>query len=274
MGHLILALFLFFTSYSYAGSWAGQYESVVISDKFYVSYEWGIMPPHNVPGTVQCSAAMCHFGPLLRAGVGKSSSGYYCDGGGICNGNYTGLSEYMIKVPNGTSYTDAYDKYVAKFGLSGRVIRTEIGKYYPDEIAWGKLCTGFAILPVDKAVISTLVPDTSCGLVAPPQTSCEIILPQVLDLGTPLVGATPPSVSHAGRADCVGHATISAAIMNTPELDGNVVTISINNKVLSSKPQTVGVGSVIALNTTASVSAPFLHAGYYETNAILLMSYY
>lgn len=49
MGHLILALFLFFTSYSYAGSWAGQYESVVISDKFYVSYEWGIMPPHNVP---------------------------------------------------------------------------------------------------------------------------------------------------------------------------------------------------------------------------------
>ncbi|WP_144335918.1 hypothetical protein [Serratia marcescens] len=277
MTNRILIILLLFMSSANAGSWGRAHETIIegIQDRvMYVSYDWGIMPPNDVPGTVQCGAASCYFGPVLRAGVGPIN-GDYCDGGGVCSGFASNvLPNFMVIVPNGTPYATAYKTYSARFGLSGRYVRFRMGKYIPQSIAWGRLCVGFASLPVNAAAVSILAPDSSCGLVPPPEISCNIQLPRVLDMGTPVAGRAVPPVSEQGYADCIGDATISAALLNAPKLDGNAVTISINNKVLTSTSQSVGSGTNIILNTVASVSTPFQRAGHYETDAILLMSYY
>lgn len=123
--------------------------------------------PMTFPARCNVAPPLVTLATVLRAGVGYIN-GDYCDGGGVCSGFASNvLPNFMVIVPNGTPYATAYKTYSARFGLSGRYVRFRMGKYIPQSIAWGRLCVGFASLPVNAAAVSILAPDSSCGLVPP-----------------------------------------------------------------------------------------------------------
>ncbi|WP_421105909.1 hypothetical protein [Serratia marcescens] len=264
------AITIFFTSLpaaAYTG-WTSPHKTT----KSQVSWSWTISDNPSTPGVVDCNgnSPYCAFGPYVRTGLGPSGS--MCDSGGVCSvfaERYNGITS--VKVPRGTSYDEAFEAYVKRWGWSGTSYAS-LSASDPN-IAWGKLCTGFATLPWGQTSVSKLIPGASCAMVTPPDINCETSIPAEIDLGTVAVGYIEAETTVDGITQCSADNTVSVSLAVPPSLGGVPVELFINGKQLSTAVTAVGKGMSIPLKLRASLRGTIWEAGEYTSNAVLNISY-
>lgn len=237
-----------------------------------ITWGWAISDGASTPGVVNCGAPYCAFGPYIRTGLGPS--GEYCDSGGVCfveNEKVNGITSRKVRA--GITYDEAFRLYAEKWGFSGTnyyVVRDLSSPH----IAWGKLCTGFSVLPWAKQAISQIVPGSSCAVITPPNTSCETSLPATIDLGTVSTGYIEVEATVDGITQCTGDNTVSVSLAVAPYLGGVPVELFINGKQLSSATTAVGNGKYVPLKLRASLRGTIREAGVYSGNAVMNISYF
>ncbi|QJW53202.1 hypothetical protein HL670_00052 [Serratia plymuthica] len=218
----------------------------------------------------------CVFGPGHRTGRGPN--GIACDSGGMCMGSAwaNAPGARTVTVAAGSTWGQAYAAFVNKWGYSGS-FEYKLGS--ADNLplyVWGALCVGFISLPNTYAtVVSDLAPNTSCGTIAPPDLSCEIMIPGLLDLGTVLVGAKRAQGSVQGNASCSKPATITAAIGGGNWSLGSVpLKLLVNGIKLTQTHQTVASGQQATLELSAIAEGEFKTTGVYSAVIPLIIGYY
>lgn len=236
-----------------------------------VSWDWNITNSGSTPGVVECGSQLCAFGPIIRTGLG--SSGQMCDSGGVCLVHSELQEGIKTKfVPAGTIYDEAFSLYAQKWGMSGSTDFLMIDMSHP-EIAWGKLCVGFAVLPVNTRAVSTLVPGSSCSIVTPPDINCETSMPATIDMGTVRTGYVEIESSVDGLTECSAENSVSVSLLVTPRLAGLPVELSINGNRISETATVIGKGRYIPLKISARLRGNIPEAGVYTGNAVMNISY-
>lgn len=242
---------------------------------FWVTTGWVINGiDESDPSTVTCGQTNCIVAPIPRTGLGPN--GPTCDRGGVCNSAGVIASDdgYII-VNSGTRWADALRLFQQKYGSSGTA-RWWNPRYFYDWVDWDHLCNGFASLPTTGMAVSQLVPGTSCGKIPRPNLACNIDLPTEIDLGVVLssVQSSVTATAH-GSASCASPATMQAAIQGGPyRLDGVPVIMSMNGVELGTTPRTVGAGTAVSLDLSASVEGTFKTAGVHSAAVPIIVTYY
>lgn len=256
-------------------SWTGPYQPYLGPGQptYSIAYDYTITGERDpgVGNAIACNSRSCFFAPIVRTGLGPGPAGL-CDSGGICNPD--GLRGQGTYVNNGTTWNEAYDQFIAEYGKSGRFVMDNW--IYPSSfpyVRWDALCVGFAILPLSGVSISTLAPGSTCASVPKPNLQCSINFPNLIDFGTVNVGETDLTTSSSGSITCGDTATVSAALMNVPKLDGQTVSFRINGTLLSTNNATVGQGQNVPLLISATINGTLRNAGSYTDSAVIQISY-
>lgn len=258
-----------------ASSWGSPWASWVEGSGFGFEYDWGVdlsMPGED--GAISCSTPQCVFGVWPRSGVG--AVGQTCDAGGVCGGAEVASGQFgipMVVVANGTSWGRAYELFVAKYGAAGHA---RIGGGYSAQlpsIAWGRLCVGFGYLPLATA-ITILAPNTTCGVIPPPNVTCMFSIPGEINLGTVTTGPVDVHASVVGSYQCSTVATITAALPSPPLLAGLAVRMTLGGQDLRTTPVTIttGVGGTLPLSAAAKGTTNVV--GVHSVAVPLVLSYY
>lgn len=250
-----------------------------------VTWDWGINkePNDGSPGFVTCGTTQCAVGFIPRTGLGPNASGTLCDMGGVCRITPSTInSMMMVLIPDGSSWDTAYETFISKYGMSGSGSNSS-SSYNPGsqdykDVAWGKLCIGFASLPYgsgnEHMAVSVLAPGTTCGVIPPPDHSCSVNLPSALDFGVISVGSSGALASASGEFSCTSESNIAIALGAMPKLDGVGVSLSINGVQLTQSSQIVGKGESGELSLQGILDGPMLNAGDFTTAVPLLISYF
>ncbi|WP_261257061.1 hypothetical protein [Serratia proteamaculans] len=176
-----------------------------------------------------------------------------------------------VVVNSGATTRDAFIAWTKKYGIAGqyRMLMWVAGA------DTSNTCFGFQSFVGAGAGsrTGTLLPGTTCGLVPPPNLTCDVYLGSEINLGVVPRGASGVSGGVDGSVTCSSSATIYSSLINRPELDGNNVAISINGVKLNNQPHGVGRGKQVSLNVVANIEGKLDNAGVYETSAIILFSY-
>ncbi len=135
---------------------------------------------------------------------------------------------------------------------------------------WADLCFGPAIAVENQSY--RLVPGATCVRASPPETTCRVTLPSMIDLGVVNVGAVASGVAY-GDITCGNSVSVRARLLNDPNLDGRSVRLTINGFSLGRAETTIGSGSRIPFRVSASVDLPLIHAGVYYTDSVISVTY-
>lgn len=235
-------------------------------------------PDGSSPGRLSCGTTYCAVGFMTRTGLGQGW-GPLCDSGGVClitDSNMGMVS--VVKVQNGVTWDVAYETFIKKYGRSGSGFNTSTA-FNPQNavyshVAWGVLCTGFAVLPFGKIGVSTLAPGAMCGTFTPPDLSCSYSLPELLDFGIVPMGGTPLPVSDSGSYQCATEGTVKASIGKTPTLGGSPLKLYLNNVLLTPAGSDITHGVSGVLTLRGEIVEPLTVAGEYSESVPVVLSFY
>lgn len=229
------------------------------------------------PGKIECGQSNCVFGPFLRTGTGKS--GELCDSGGWCT-SVMGKDPdkfRMIKINNGTSWQEAFEQYIKRYGASGGYSVADIIDVSDKGIRWDALCSGFAVTGVSGG-ISRMAPNSACAQSPRPGLSCTLQLDNSnIYLGTWLTRQQTTLTARAhGVIKCNRLADIKMTLLNEVRLDDRMpVTLKANDKSLSGVAALIGrADTQLDVNIDIQANGIFDHAGTRTANAILSVGYY
>ncbi len=175
----------------------------------------------------------------------------------------------------GTFLNRVYEQWIGTGGGSGHFDAPEVSWiFWP----WGLngspdfkgLCFVFAGF-TDSGVY-TPMPGNTCYHASPPENTCRIQFPPIIDMGVVRLGQTASGIEY-GSIACNKRVSVRARLLNAPTLDRNPVQISVNGHTLLGRETTIGEGSSIALRVSASVDSPLMHAGVYYTDSVISLSY-
>ncbi|MGQ1888417.1 hypothetical protein [Serratia marcescens] len=177
-----------------------------------------------------------------------------------------------IPVSYGTTVTEVYRQWTGQFGTSGSYRK----------LMWGadkdltNTCFGFQTFPGtgNNYRTGTLLPGASCGLVPPPNLTCTVSMPSLINLGTYTVGVSGASAAKQGSVSCNIRASIYMSLVSLkPKLDGNTVNVEVNGKSLGTSPVVVGNGTYIPISLKNTVVGAFKNAGVFQTSYTLVITY-
>ena len=252
----LLLVLLLSQGKAYGVSWG----AVSDRDGGVATFSWGWPDEHDY--TQICAALQC----IITVGPWDPRGGPPY--GGI---NAPDGVPQRVVVNWGATTRDAFIAWTKEFGRRGEY----------RVFMWGnitdtsKTCFGFQSFygAGSGYRVGTLLPGTTCGLVPPPNISCDVHLGSEINLGVVPKGTSGISGGIDGWVTCTSSTTIYSALINRPELDGNIVAITINGVKLNGQPLRVGGGKQVSLNVVANVEGKLNNAGMYETSAIILFSY-
>lgn len=217
-----------------------------------------------------CQSAKCWFAPTPRTGLGPS--GGLCDMGGACNG---GAVMGSIQISRGTTWNEAFATFLKTYPTSGTyTLINWANSPLSTSIRWDKLCIGFATLPTTGVNVSVLAPGTVCGSVTRPTLNCTVTMPNLIDLGTVPVGTDSASATAYGGVVCLTKASVTAALLANPRIDGHEVEININWIPIGNEAVLIGSDTIVPINLTATIRGSLRNAGSYSSDAILQISYH
>lgn len=235
-------------------------------------------PDQGSPGSISCATPYCAVGFIARTGLGQGW-GTLCDSGGICNiDDSTIAASSVVKVKNGITWDEAYEAFMKKYGRSGSGY-SRSGVYHPrnpyyPHVAWGVLCTGFAVLPYGAKGVSTLAPGAVCGTFTPPDLSCSYSLPELLDFGVVHVGGTPLPVSDSGSYQCDTEVNVKAMVGKRLTLGGSPLKLYLNNVLLTPAGSDITHGVSGVLTLRGEIVEPLTVAGEYSESVPVVLSFY
>nr|ALG88626.1 Hypothetical protein [Pectobacterium carotovorum] len=271
----IASLSLLLTSYGCLGytSWVGPYDVVKASATYWALRFDYVIADVEFPGMddpiTPCISSSCIFGPMSRTGLGPS--GNACDSGGTCSPS----ESQGVLLPQGATWREGYRKFIERYGASGQFERKKwaLNPFSPD-FRWDHLCVGFAALKAQGTSISVLAPGAACGSIPKPGLSCTISMPATIDLGVHPVGTADASAEAYGVVDCDNSASVTASVLNHPEIDGHTVDMLVNGRTLTAENTVIGSGTSVPLRVSAVIRGTLQNAGVYSTGAVLQISYH
>lgn len=177
-----------------------------------------------------------------------------------------------IYIPLGATTKQAWEIWKQQYGVGpSQWVQSPM---FASGSELSQTCYGFQVFQtVSVQMLGTLLPGTTCGLVPPPNLTCDVYLGSEINLGVVPKGTSGVSGGVDGSVTCSSSATIYSSLLNRPVLDGNVVAISVNGVKLDNQVRSVGTGQQVPLNVVANIEGKLDNAGVYETSTILLFSY-
>ncbi|HGM7717173.1 TPA: hypothetical protein ACXIJW_004701 [Serratia marcescens] len=255
-------------------SWVGPNTPYLVGSVYEIRYDYaisdnGLSPAQNaiIPN---CYNSDCVFAPIPRTGLGPSAN--LCDSGGVCIGSAV---KDGVRIRAGTTWREAFELFIKKYGQSGTFSFSNwLSPKYINQVAWEKMCVGFAAIPSVGINISVLAPDASCGSVPKPTLQCTVNIPGALDLGAVTAGITDAAGNTSGNVECNSTATLTGSLLNNPKIDGYDVVIEINNRIMERSAITIGTGMSVPLRIKATIRGTLNNTGNYSSDAVLQISYY
>lgn len=253
---VLLIVLLLSQGKAYGASWGAVDERVGHT----ATFTWGWPDENDL--TPICNASQC------IVTVGPWDPGGGPPFGGI-NNPYHVFQKVVVN--SGATTRDAFIAWTNKYGIGGQYRQL----MWHDGVNTSNTCFGFQsfVGAGGNYRTGTLLPGTTCGLVPPPNLTCDVYLGSEINLGVVPRGASGVSGGVDGSVTCSSSATIYSSLINRPELDGNNVAISINGVKLNNQPHGVGRGKQVSLNVVANIEGKLDNAGVYETSTIILFSY-
>ncbi|WP_447872487.1 hypothetical protein [Serratia fonticola] len=99
-------------------------------------------------------------------------------------------------------------------------------------------------------------------------------MPNLIDLGTVPVGTDSASATAYGGVVCLTKASITAALLANPRIDGHEVEMDINGIPIGNEAVLIGSDTIVPINLTATIRGSLRNAGSYSSDAILQISYH
>lgn len=252
----LLIVFLLSQGKAYGESWGAVTDRVGGT----ATFSWGWPDENDLTPICNVSQCIVTVGPWDPGGGPPK--------GGI--NNPAGVLQRVV-VNSGATTRDAFIAWTQKYGIGGQYRML----MWVNGLDTSNTCFGFQsfVGGGSNSRTGTLLPGTTCGLVPPPNLTCDVSLGSEINLGVVPKGTSGVSGGVNGSVTCSSSATIYSSLLNRPVLDGNVVAISVNGVKLDNQVRGVGTGQQVSLNVVANIEGKLDNAGVYETSAILLFSY-
>jgi hypothetical protein len=190
-----------------------------------------------------------------------------------CVGNTAILN---VKLPNGTTESQAQKLWAAKYGTSGT---WELGPW--SQPAFNSSCVGIAVWNIN-AVISiqgVRFPGSSCGVVPPLNLACDTSGKVTIDYGTlssgQLNGATASTtLTFACNQAATATITLNDSVIDLGRKGDLTAAISIGGKDLASGSDVAVKNGTVTTTITSTLKAKGTPAaGAFEGSGVLIIGY-